>query len=236
MNIKGFDKDLCCRGFQFEIGKTYDTGAEEIEICSNTVFHYCKSIQDLHNYYNCNKSQQNRYCKIEVLGKEVRDDKKYGSNKIKIVSEIVGEELNLLLGLINGNNGLFNTGYYNTGDYNTGDWNSCINSNGVFCTVEPQINIFNIPTNMTLSEFRNSKYFNALNSSNFVLTEWINYTDKEKSEDKEKELIGGYLKEYTYKEACKNWWLNMYNENKEIIKSMPNFDNKIFEEITGIVI
>ena len=52
--------------------------------------------------------------------------------------------------------------------------------------------------------------------------------------DKEKELVGGYLKKYKFKEACANWWQNMSLQNKEIIKNMPNFDKNVFKEITEI--
>ena len=30
MKIKGFDKNLCCRGMQYEIGKEFKTDAENI--------------------------------------------------------------------------------------------------------------------------------------------------------------------------------------------------------------
>jgi len=87
---------------------------------------------------------------------------------------------------------------------------------------------------MTMREFVNSKYYVAIISSDFILTEWINYSKEEMEKDESKNLIGGYLKTYSYQEACKNWWANMTKKNREIIMSMPNFDAEIFKEITGI--
>ena len=87
---------------------------------------------------------------------------------------------------------------------------------------------------MTYIKFVNSKYYRALISSAFPLVEWIEYTAEEKANDKAKELIGGYLKKRTFKEAAQIWWSNMSEENKEIIKQMPNFTPEKFEAITGI--
>ena len=290
MYIKGFDKDLKCIGFQFEVGGAYDTGykKEELELCSETVFHFCDSLEKVHEYYDCS-NEENRYCEIEVLGELIYDENKCGSNKIKILREITGEELEILKGHKNGNTGLFNSGdsnsgnknsgnknsgnrnsgfansgfansgnnnsgnnnsgnsnsgdynsgFANSGDFNSGnrnsgDWNKCNGSNGVFCTEEPTIRIFDKETDMTLNEFRKSKYGNALRSVKLKLTEWVEYTEEEKKEDDKKRLIGGYLKEYSYKEACANWWNELTEENREIIKSIPNFDADKFYEITGI--
>lgn len=36
------------------------------------------------------------------------------------------------------------------------------------------------------------------------------------------------------KEACANWWANMTEDNRNIIKSIPNFNAEVFEDITGI--
>ena len=125
MRIKGFDKNLCCRGMQFEVGTEYKIEKNEpLKLCSDTVYHYCDSLQKVHDFYSCEEKENNRFCEIEVLGVEITDGKKFGSNHIKIVREIVGEELNTLKGLVNGNTGLFNSGYRNSGYRNSGDRNS----------------------------------------------------------------------------------------------------------------
>lgn len=98
------------------------------------------------------------------------------------------------------------------------------------------IRIFNKPSGMSLRDFYRSRYYGALCSAPFILTEWIEYTDEEKAEDEDKAFIGGYLKTYTMEEAWANWWDALTDENKEIIKSIPNFDAEIFKEITGIEI
>lgn len=244
MYIKGFDKNLCCRGMQYEIGKEYKKVTDKpLELCTNTVFHFCDSIQKVHQFYSC--IENNRFCEIEALGEIVSDDEKCGSNHIKVLREIIGDELKILLGKINGNTGLFNSGdmnsgymnsgYMNSGDRNSGVFNSCNNSSGIFCSIEPNARIFNIETDMTMREFYNSRYWNALCSAPFNLTEWINYTEAEKTDDA-KRATGGYLKIYGYKDACAAWWKKMTVANKKIIMSMPNFNAAVFEEITGIVV
>lgn len=150
-----------------------------------------------------------------------------------------------MLGKINGNTGVFNSGNWNSGDGNSGNWNSgdwnngiansCDYSNGVFCSEsDTNIRIFNKPSGMSLKDFYDSCYWEAMCSVPFNLTEWVLYTTEEMKYDHNKELIGSYLKKYTYKEAWANWWSKMTEENKQIIMSIPNFDKAIFKEITGI--
>ena len=134
MYIKGFDKDLRCRGMQFEVGKEYSTGANDadIELCTNTVFHFCDSLQKADRYYSVIPKGNNRFCEIEVLGAFVSDGDKCGSNHIRIVREILGDELNLMRGLTNGNTGIFNSGSYNSGSWNSGRSNSGSFNSGRF--------------------------------------------------------------------------------------------------------
>ena len=284
MKIKGFDKNLCCRGMQYEIGKEFKTDAENItanDLCSGNVLHYCDSLQNVNNYYSCT-NDDNRYCEIEVLGKEVTDGEKFGSNHIKIIREITGRELKLMKGLERGNTGVFNSGdlnsgnlnsgdrnsgYRNSGDLNSGyrnsgdrnsgnrnsgdlnsgdlnsgyrnsgDLNSGYRNSGVFCNKkrEDTVPFFNKESDMTWDEWYNHDAYCA--SRRLETTKWIYWddmTDKEKANNEKAYVCGGYLKVYEYKEAWKNLWDTLDDDEKETFRTLPNFDPDVFEDITGI--
>lgn len=59
-------------------------------------------------------------------------------------------------------------------------------------------------------------------------------TDDEKNKYPGWEVRGGYLKTIPMTEAWKNAWHNWDDDSKKVFTSLPNFDAKIFEEITGI--
>ena len=82
---KGFDENLCCRGFQYEIGKEY-VHEGEIECCENG-FHACTNPFDVLDYYEADG--KNRYCEVEQSGsiKTGNGDSKQASSKIKIKAE-----------------------------------------------------------------------------------------------------------------------------------------------------
>ena len=83
---KGFDKNLCCRGFQFKVGEEYEQQGE-IKCCENG-FHACTNPFDVLNYYDVDG--KNRFCQVEQYGTIDNSDKdtKQASSKIKIKAEI----------------------------------------------------------------------------------------------------------------------------------------------------
>ena len=123
---KVFDKDLKCRGFQYEVGKTFET--EAIPSLCNRGFHACKKVVDCFSYYSFDPS--NRVCEVELSGTIVGEDRdKQCSNKIKILKELSWNEMLILANTGIGNTGLNNSGNSNSGDRNSGDSNSgCRNS------------------------------------------------------------------------------------------------------------
>ncbi len=139
----------------------------------------------------------------------------------------------------NRNSGNRNSGDWNSGDCNSGMFNSCDYSNGLFNTKSPKISLFNKPTKMTFEEFKvkHNEAFNLLYYSKFNLTEWIDICEmsgEEKVKHPEYKTLNGYLKQYSYKEACQNVWDNFTKQERNKIKKLPNFDKDIFFDITGI--
>ena len=81
---KGFDKDLKCRGFQYEVGKEYET--DRAKLCDSG-FHACENPLHTLKYY---KPTDSRYCQVELDANEETsgDDTKRVGKRIKIETEI----------------------------------------------------------------------------------------------------------------------------------------------------
>ena len=82
---KGFDKDLKCRGFQYEIGKEFEE--PKASLC-NKGFHACLHPLDVLGYYP--PTENNRYCVVEIddNGERQSGDTKVCGTKIKVGAEI----------------------------------------------------------------------------------------------------------------------------------------------------
>ena len=137
----------------------------------------------------------------------------------------------------NWNTGNRNTGDWNTGDWNTGDWNKSSFNTGCFNTDEQKITMFNKPSEWTYGDWLNSDARYLLNQIPRKVVEWI-YSEDMTEEEKEKhpthETTGGYLKVLDESECGQIWWDELSEEKKNIIKALPNFDEYVFEKVTGI--
>ena len=137
----------------------------------------------------------------------------------------------------NWNSGNYNSGDHNSGDCNSGDWNMINYSSGCFNTEESTIKLFNKESSWTGEDWRNGKARYLLLSINTNILDWICYsemTDEEKASHPEAETTGGYLKKLDISECAQIWWDRLDEDDRCIIKAIPNFDAEIFKECTGI--
>ena len=87
-SYKGFNADLTCRGFQYEVGKEYNhTGA--VSAC-NSGFHACENPIDVLGFYPpCDDNgRPRRYCEVEQSGNIDRGIDKICSSRLRVVAEI----------------------------------------------------------------------------------------------------------------------------------------------------
>jgi len=84
MAYKGTDKNMQCRGFQYELGKEYSTN-KDIQLC-NYGFHACENPFDVFSYYP--PDGKNRFFEVEQEGNITKGDDKTVSQSIKIKAEL----------------------------------------------------------------------------------------------------------------------------------------------------
>mgnify|MGYP001551719822 FL=1 len=108
---KGFDQNLQCRGFQYEIGKAY-THKGLVEACRKG-FHACENPLDVWGYYPVNQS---RFCKVTLSGDFSRDggDSKIAARRITVdveigIPQIITDAVAFMMGLVKDTTALSST-------------------------------------------------------------------------------------------------------------------------------
>jgi len=84
--FKGFDKNMQCRGYQFEAGKTFNHEGS-VKACSSG-FHSCENPLDVFGYY---QPGQSRFAIVEASGefsRETNGDSKIASASLHIKAEL----------------------------------------------------------------------------------------------------------------------------------------------------
>ena len=132
------------------------------------------------------------------------------------------------------NSGNLNSGNRNSGNRNSGNWNSGNWNSGYLNSDEPTVRMFNKDTGLKVSEINIPSWMWDLE-----LTKWVSFddmTEEEKVERPKAYICDGYLKTTDYKDAWKILWKSISGEQRKEVKSLPNFDKKVFKEITGITV
>ena len=82
---KGMDKNMCCRGKQYEIGKTY---TEDKAVCCISGMHACENPMDVFQYYR--PDGKNRFFEVECSGaiNKGKNDSKLSCTELKITGEL----------------------------------------------------------------------------------------------------------------------------------------------------
>ena len=124
--FKVFNSDWTCRGFQYEVGKTF---TEDVKpVCCERGFHFCTKAIDCFKHYDF--SLDCKVAEVEALGEVDTSGSKCCTNKIRIVREVTWHELLDMVNTGEGCTGRGNSGHYNSGDYNSGNCNSGVCNSG----------------------------------------------------------------------------------------------------------
>ena len=133
----------------------------------------------------------------------------------------------------NWNTGDRNTGNSNTGNWNTGNWNTGNWNTGDLNTSTPKVRLFNKETTIEFGSAEHYEYTEILTKYSKPLCEWVstpNMTEQEKKENPTHETTQGYLK---VNGICAIDG-KVSQEDEAILRALPNFDEEILKQCTGI--
>ena len=89
----------------------------------------------------------------------------------------------------------------------------------------------------TINDWNNSDARRIMNTCPQTHSDFIDksdMTDEEKENHPEYKTIGGFVKVFIVtKKEKEDWWNKLSDEDKDIIKSLPNFDFDIFRKCVG---
>ena len=228
---KAFDKGWVCRGFQYELGNTYELPeGQKLKICK-CGFHFCKNPIDVFGYYPLN--DETLIAEVEALGEIQQEGTKFVTNKIRIIKEFTRKQLQALI--LDGRNntgeyctGSYNSGIFNSGNYNSGGYNSGACNSGNRNSGDCNSGNFN-SGNYNSGIFNSGDYNSGIFNTNepcmraFNKTTCITYSDFIQSLDYS---FSGLWDRIHQK--------NLDPEDRARIEALPNYDADIFAEITGI--
>jgi hypothetical protein len=138
-----------------------------------------------------------------------------------------------------GNSGDSNSGHRNSGNWNSGNWNSGNWNSGLFNTETSRISIFDKQSNMSFNEVYECEWYKYLTNLSFTLNTFVfesQMSDEEKKLNPHYVTLGGYMKTLSYKESWAIALNGITEQEKELLRSIPNWNAEKFFEITGVKI
>jgi hypothetical protein len=261
---KVFNEDWTCRGFQFEVGKSYHQKGE-ITPCENG-FHACEKLGNCFGYYDFDT--KNKVAKVRLFGIVCSEGDKVCASDIEIIEELTWERVLILANSGNcnsgnrnsgdrnsgnrnsgdwnsgyWNSGNWNSGNWNSGNWNSGNWNSGNWNSGNLNSGNWNSGYFNIDTPPTVRVFGKDidrELWDNCIKPDFLYFDtnvWVGEYDmstQEKIDNPKFFTTGGYLKSIPYKQAFIESFEKACKEDKKLVLQLPGFDKEMFYQISGI--
>ncbi len=248
---KAFNKDWTCRGFQYEVGKTFKYDGE-LKMCRSG-FHFCTNLADCFTYYSFDK-EKTVIAEVEAIGQVIESesesdsDSKCCTDEIKILKELSWSDVLKGCNAGNWNTGYRNTGdwntgnrnagHYNTGAHNTGDWNAGNYNEGNWNTGAHNTGAHNTGScntgNWNTGDWNLTDYsngcFNTIEAKIYLFNRLSSWTINDWLKSEARYILNLMLGSH----ERQDWWDSLLDDSKKEVLNLPNFDKKIFKQITGI--